>query len=117
MNHSLINPNQVRYNNLEFWDNPLDKRQALRINSPGELNIPLKHKVTSLSLKSRVPIKDELSLCHQVEMTSPNPWERYEVRLGKVSKSKHVDRNMFCVRIDERHISLPPSDFYKESTR
>ena len=31
LDHSLINPNQVRHNHIHYWDNPYDKERPLSI--------------------------------------------------------------------------------------
>ena len=34
LNHSLINPNQIRNNDIDFWDNPYDRDRQLKIDIP-----------------------------------------------------------------------------------
>ena len=92
LEHSLINPNQVRDHGLEFWDDPFDKRQELAIIIDDDLRIPLSYNGTRLSFKSRVPTRDELTNCQHIDMTSTSPWEPSQVRLGQV------------VRCTRRHI-------------
>ena len=108
LGNTLINPNQVRDNGIEFWDNPFDKRQDTAIITPDGLVIPMTFEGTRLSFKSRVPTREELSHCPRIEMTSKSPWEPSEVKLGKVSLSAR--RHIFNVKVDETFTSLSPSD-------
>ena len=41
MNHSLINPNQIRFNGLEFYDNPA-RDDEFYVQLDDGLKIPLK---------------------------------------------------------------------------
>ena len=85
LNHSLINPNQIRMNGIGFWDNPFDKDKELCIDVERGPVIPLEFKGTKLTFSSRVPSNEELENCHHIQMTSPLAWNPHEVILGKVS--------------------------------
>ena len=41
LDHSLINPNQIRANGIPYWDNPYDYDHGLRITPTEFLDIPL----------------------------------------------------------------------------
>ena len=41
IDHSLLNPNQLRFNNLHSWNNPYDKNNPLSIRAHDVLTIPL----------------------------------------------------------------------------
>ena len=41
LNHSLINPNQLRHHVVDLWDNPFDKTRQLEINVDRRPVIPL----------------------------------------------------------------------------
>lgn len=41
LDHTLINPNQVRHYSIPFWDNPYDKDRGLNINIDDQMSIPL----------------------------------------------------------------------------
>ena len=75
VDHSLINPNQIRHAGLGFWDNPYDKSRGLQIDVNNNLVIPLKSKETKLAFELRVPMQHELNNCKHVNMTSQNPWD------------------------------------------
>jgi hypothetical protein len=55
LDHSLMNPNQIRHNGVDFWDNPYDEYHDLSISHPNCPDIPLRLHGTKLSFKTRVP--------------------------------------------------------------
>ena len=115
LEHSLINPNQVRDHGLEFWDDPFDKRQELAIIIDDDLRIPLSYNGTRLSFKSRVPTRDELTNCQHIDMTSTSPWEPSQVRLGQVVGCTR--RHIFSIKVDENYSSTAPSDYSTSTVR
>ena len=88
LSHSLINPNQLRHNGLDFWDNPYDDMHDLSIVTLDDTIIPMKYNGTKLSFCTRVPTQDELSNCSHMEMTSDSAWEPSNVMLGEVTTGK-----------------------------
>jgi hypothetical protein len=42
LDHTLINPNQVRSYGIPFWDNPFDPTRSLSIDVHDDLHIPLR---------------------------------------------------------------------------
>ena len=86
MDHSLINPNQIRHSGIGFWDNPYDKEKGLKIDINDSLTIPLKVKRTKLSFETRVPTRHELDNCEHVDMTSTAPWDPRSVILQEVNE-------------------------------
>ena len=79
LDHSLINPNQVRAYGIPFWDNPYDRDRGLTIDVHDSLRIPLHPVGTKLQFRSRVPTNDELAHCEHVHMTSPTEWNPSDV--------------------------------------
>ena len=100
LDHSLLNPNQIRHNCIDFWDNPYDPAHELSIVIDGEIIIPLQFQGTKLIFNSRTPTMQELDTCRQVEMTSVIPWEPHEVHLGQVTRQTNKRNNLF-VQINE----------------
>ena len=85
LDHSLLNPNQLRMHGLGFWDNPFDTNHGLSIDTPCGLVIPLVAKGTKIAFRSRVPTRDELRSCIHIEMTSRREWNPHSVVLGEVN--------------------------------
>ena len=70
LDHSLINPNQLRSYGVHFWDNPYDENHQLSIDTPCGLFMPLMSKGTKICFDSRVPTRYELENCTHIDMTS-----------------------------------------------
>ena len=85
LDHTLINPNQIRHNGIDYWDNPYDRRHGLCINVDRGPKINLNLEGTKISFQSRVPTQKELDNCEYVELTSSLRWEPQEVKLGELS--------------------------------
>ena len=73
MEHSLINPNQLRHHGIGFWDNPYDKTRGLQIDVDDSLTIPLKSQGTKLIFETTVPTRYELNNCEYIDMRSKAP--------------------------------------------
>ena len=84
LDHSLINPNQVRHYGNDMWDNPFDQHHGLCIQIPNSVEIPMECKGSKIQFTSRVPSRRELATCPHIIMTSPNAWEPMKVTLGSV---------------------------------
>ena len=92
LDHTLLNPNQIRHNGVDFWDNPYNKEERLSIQVDGGPIIPLEFHGTKLQFESRVPTKQELEECEHVEVTSDLIWEPSEVQLGQMDSHRKKRR-------------------------
>jgi hypothetical protein len=79
LDHSLINPNQIRSFGIPLWDNPFNPDHDLMIDVNSSLQIPLHTSGTKVGFQTRVPTKHKLAACEQVQMTSSHPWNPTEV--------------------------------------
>ena len=79
LDHTLINPNQVRSYGIPFWDNPFDPTRSLSIDVTDDLQIPMRTVGTKLLFTTRVPTVNELATCEHIHMTSALPWNPAEV--------------------------------------
>ena len=79
LDHSLINPNQVRAYGIPFWDNPYDPDRKLSIDVNDSLQIPLQPVGTKLQFHTRVPSSQELQNCEHIQMTSSHTWNPTEI--------------------------------------
>jgi hypothetical protein len=75
LDHSLINPNQVRAYGIPLWDNPYDATRNLGIEVNEDLFIALHTAGTKIHFRTRVPSAQELQDCAHVQMTSSSPWD------------------------------------------
>jgi hypothetical protein len=53
LDHSLINPNQIRSYGIDFWDNPFDRERGLLIDVNEELKIPMHSNGTKIQFTTR----------------------------------------------------------------
>ena len=105
LDHSLINPNQVRANEIPFWDNPYDRDHPLGTETPS-LHLPLQVRGTKLYFTTRAPTNAELQNCERIHMTSQHEWDPVEVSLGECSRfDEAVDDYRMDIHRDEYHLS------------
>jgi hypothetical protein len=97
LDHSLINPNQVRAYGISFWDNPYDPDRGLCIDVDDSLQIPLHPVGTKIQFSTRVPTPQELQHCEHIQMTSPHTWNPTDVLMvqemaqgGSMSWKRHL---------------------------
>ena len=106
LDHSLINPNQVRFNGVGFWDNPYDDMHELSIELyEKDVTIPMHFNGTKLVFESTVPSEQELNVLPHLILTSSNPWDPGDVILGQ------AQRNHVVTHIKELHIHVDDSGF------
>jgi hypothetical protein len=80
LDHSHINPNQIRAYGIPLWDNPCNVAHSLSIEVNPSLYVTLTTLGTKVGFRTRVPMSDELAtLCEHVTMTSLHPWNPSEV--------------------------------------
>lgn len=74
LDHSLINPNQIRAYGIPIWDNPYDPQQSLAIDVVNDsLSISLQPLGAKLQFRTRV------TSC--ITMTSPQVWNTADVQM------------------------------------
>ena len=103
LDHTLINPNQVRAHGIPYWDNPFDRTRGLCIDIDDGPMIELNLTGTKLKFESRVPTTNELSSCAHIEMTSPHQWNPESVHLGSTSTTSRQPqvRQLSSIHISE----------------
>ena len=80
LDHSLINPNQLRHNNVEVYDNAFDDERPFSILTDG-ITIPFDSQGATIFFKTRVPTDDKLRNCTPIHLTSEQSWDPHTVRL------------------------------------
>ena len=88
MKHSLINPNQIRWN-VEWATVPGQPTDDTFIEMGEDPTIPLSYVGTKCVFNSRAPTEQELIYCKHYEMTSNNEWDPEHVDLNKLRGSMH----------------------------
>jgi hypothetical protein len=79
MDHSLLNPNQMRHYGINVHDNPYGDVQMHLESEDGNVTLPLHSEGTTIYLQSRTPTEKELQTCVHVHLTSAAPWDPREV--------------------------------------
>ena len=115
LDHSLINPNQVRHYGINFWENPYDKERGLRIELEDSIDVILRTKVTKVLFDTKSLSDAELRDCLQLQITSRNEWNPATVSLNEMTTGIHNNRP--SMRISELKVSTNRHDYkYLEST-
>jgi Reverse transcriptase (RNA-dependent DNA polymerase) len=79
MDHSLVNPNQLRHFGITVQDNPYGDTQMHLATEDNTMTMLLQSEGTTIFLESRTPTEDELQQCTHVTLTSKSPWNPRDV--------------------------------------
>ena len=85
MDHSLINPNQIRAYGIPLWDNAYDtsKNSELSIELDEAVKVQMKTEGTKILFECRAPTKQELQECTKIHLTSKKEWNPHQVRMSE----------------------------------
>ena len=98
MNHSLVNPNQMRHYGITVQDNPFSSTQMHLQTEDAEFVLPLHSDGTTLFWDSRTPTDKELHECRHVELTSSAEWNPREVSFPE--PMTRVDEGILQYRVN-----------------
>jgi hypothetical protein len=82
MDHSLINPNQIRANDIDMSNNPFDKDKDFGIDH-AECFIPFRTAGSTVFFESFVPSDEQLNSLRCIELTDSEEWDPSGVQLNK----------------------------------
>jgi hypothetical protein len=85
LNHSLINPNQLRHRGIPVCDDITDRNRRFGIDLYGELFIPFEMKGTTIYFDFRVPTKWEAQNCRIIVVTDDSSWDPAHVTISVVT--------------------------------
>ena len=92
LDHSLINPNQIRHYGIPVSDDPYDPHRELGIDHE-ELFVPFQTKGATVCFESRVPTTSELKHCtYIVLMDEAIEWDPKEIHMN--SNRPYGDRHI-----------------------
>jgi hypothetical protein len=74
LDHSLINPNQIRVTGIPVCDDPYDRHRHLGIDL-GEIQIPFQTEGNTIYFSSRVPTEEELDNHQYLTLTDVEDWD------------------------------------------
>ena len=100
MDHSLLNPNQLRHYGVRVQDNPCDASQRMHLSTEdGELVIPLLSMGTTIYFDTRSPTDQELQQCRHVQhYTSKQEWNPNDIRFPE--SATRLEEGKLTARID-----------------
>ena len=109
MNHSLINPNQLRHFGIEVCDNPYetDPRRAMGITIPdGNEKLPFLSQGSTIFFTSRYPTDEEMDTYPHIVITSDQQWDPQRLVMpGGLDESglSTTDRTIQQIRSNVSH--------------
>ena len=126
LDHSLINPNQLRHHGIDVQDNPFSAI-AMHISADDDEFIhPMQADGTTIFFDSRTPTNHELATCPHVVLSSPNEWNPRDVQfpdpvhhlaegqsICKIFRSQTQTESVFdmsTLNLDSRAITCVISD-------
>ncbi len=80
LDHSLLNPNQLRHHGIVVQDNPYDDKSLQLLSHDDEITIPMHADGTTIYFASWTPTDFELSHSRHVHLTSNAPWNPRDVQ-------------------------------------
>ena len=93
MDHSLINPNQIRTTGIPVSDDPFDTTRKLGI-AHDKVFIPFSTDGTTVYFDTRVPTQREITECTHIVMTGDTEWDPQSVRLASVRTKEEEEIRM-----------------------
>jgi hypothetical protein len=87
MEHTLVNPNQLRAYGFTVQDNPFSTSPTFISTEGHGFSMPLKSKGSTsiLGVITRIPADRELQECQHVILSSEHDWDPQNVRFPKAS--------------------------------
>ena len=87
MEHTLVNPNQLRHFSVTVQDNPYSS-SLLYIKSPDRDSVlPLIVEGTNMLAHTRTPTGEELAMCRHIVLPSQHEWNPHSVKFPKSLRS------------------------------
>ncbi len=80
LEHSLINPNQLRHHGTRVQDNPTSLHPLSIITEENDFCMPLHMDGTIVYTDTHSPSDRELETCPHIIMSSPHPWNPHTVK-------------------------------------
>ena len=105
MQHTLLNPNQLRHFGTMVQDNPMSNHPLSIITEDYDFSMGLTMVGTIVYTDTHTPSQNELASCPHVQLTSPKPWDPHTVRFPKPTLSLE-DVMVNNRQVSELHSSL-----------
>ena len=85
MDHTLINPNQMRHFEIKVQDNLYDDAPLYLMMEDGDFALPLSVQGTNIMADTRTPTEEELQTWNHITLLSYHPWDTHRVRFPHLS--------------------------------
>ena len=105
MKTTLINPNQLRHYGVQVQDNPMSHLPLSIVTEDNEFSMNLSMAGTIVFAETHTPTDHELETCPHIELTSPQPWDPFNVRFP------HPTITLEEMMDDKRHVSSTTTTF------
>ena len=92
LDHSLLNPNQLRAHGIEVQDNPFHIEAMHIASDSDEFVYPMHADGTTIYFDSRTPTSHELETCPHIVLSSPNEWNPRDVQFPghRLEEGHHI---------------------------
>jgi hypothetical protein len=124
LDHSLINPNQMRAYGVSVQDNPYANTAMHIAAEQDEFELPMTADGTVIFFNSRTPTNHELETCTHITLSSAAEWNPRDIQfpsivhhgeegkygISQVNVVQHADFDMSTCNFDERSISCLVTD-------
>ena len=114
LDHSLINPNQLRHYGLTVQDNPFSSMEMHIATADNAFILPLYTMGTTLYFDSHTPTDHELQTCQHIHLTSSTLWDPHHIQFPPPSHRVEISATRTNDAAqhdeDERIVSLAPPD-------
>lgn len=106
MDHSLINPNQIRITGIDVCDNPFDRNTRLGIDHE-DVFVPFRTQGSTVYFESFVPSEDDLHDYPHIVLTDDKEWDPTTVVLPQNQSS---DEEEFLIQAIDTYRQQPLSE-------
>ena len=93
MQHTLVNPNQLRYYGTKVQDDPTSFKPLYIMTEYSDFNLELKIKGTVIFADTFTPTAKQLHDCPHVVLNSPHEWNPQQVTFNNKSRSLKMRLN------------------------
>ena len=109
MEHSFLNPNQLRHYGIEVQDNPYHASQGMHLSTEdGNVIIPLHSAGTTIYLDTRSPTDKEVQECRHIQYTSKQEWNPNAVCFSE--SATRLEEGKLKARVDAIRAQYKLSD-------
>ena len=87
MDHTSVNPYQMRHFGIKVQDNPYNDAPIYLMTEDGDFSLPLDVQGTNIVTDTRTPTEEELQTCNHISLSSQHPWDPHRLRFPHPSRT------------------------------